>query len=479
MQGHGIALGGEDVAVGVGDAQHAALIGIGAQILDAVGLEEEAVSAVGVEGHGGGAVVAGDGDALAGGSRGFFLLGLLFLGVGIQVADDLGAGEGPNGLGHKIEERGDVGAIVIAVGVAAVQIQRHELLHLLGIGVGVQFKKHVGGRRGGNGAVLVLDVAALGGGAVNQAQTAGIADLGALAGLEDIVVGDQGIGVGAVQGQADVDIGAGVVFQQRRHIGGQELVAGHGFDVPALLIEAHGEGAAESALAIAEDHAVAQRPGGFRDVVEQGGVLGAVVGAVGVASVEVNVHELLHLLGIGVGGKLKEHMSGGRSDRAAVFIHGIAALGGSAVDKAQAAGITDLRPLAGLKHIVVRDQRVFAFTIQLQGDVDIGAGVVFQQRGHIGGQELIIRHGIDVSIFLVKTDGIGSADQVSCAGGGGFGAARTGEHDGGDDGGKADRAGAYNEPHLFAGSRRGVAISGEGSDDVVNRCGQQARRTDE
>ena len=59
VQLQGVALSGHFQAVGVGDGEDAALVGVDALGLNAVQLEEEAVGSVAVEGQGGGPIVAG------------------------------------------------------------------------------------------------------------------------------------------------------------------------------------------------------------------------------------------------------------------------------------------------------------------------------------------------------------------------------------------------------------------------------------
>ena len=97
VQSHGVALGGDCVAVGVGHGEHAVFVAPGSGLFNAVGLKEEGEGAVGVEGQGGGAVVRRDGDRLA--------LGGLAAehGSKIRRGDGVVAGELIGGGGHVVQ----------------------------------------------------------------------------------------------------------------------------------------------------------------------------------------------------------------------------------------------------------------------------------------------------------------------------------------------------------------------------------------
>ena len=473
VQVHRIAVGCCRVAVAVGDGERAGLIGPGALLVDAVGLKIEGIGAVGVEGEGGAAVVRGDDQALGlGGLAG--LGGLFFLALGL-VGHDGGAVQGPDGLGHEVQNRWLVIGVIHAVGVVAAHVHLGRALHLLGVGIGLHGEHRVLRRGGGDGAVAVVGVGAGGHGGEDQAKAGVVADLGALAALDDVGVRGQGIRA-VCELQRQVDEEAGVRLDHARQVGAEELRGGHILGVAVVLVVADGVGAAALAgLVVGGDGVALKRPDGLGHEVQHRRLVVGVIFAVGVVAAHVHLGRALHLLGVGIGlhGEHRVLRRGGGDG--AVAVVGVGAGGHGGEDQAKAGVVADLGALAALDDVGVGGQGVSA-AFELELLVDEEAGVCLEHAGQVRAEELIAGHVFHVVVVLVEADGIGALQ--ARAAGTGLAAEHAAEVEGGQPHGHSQGRRDDGGDDLFDGLGLGVgcALLGEGADNVEDHGDQQQHR---
>ena len=485
MQVHRVALGRVLDAVGVLHGQHAALIGVGALVHNAVGLKVEAVGAVRVEGHLRALVVGSDRHALDLGAlcRLLFdrLFDRLFLGVGIEIALDRAAGERPDRLGHKRKHLWVLGGVIGAVLIMLAHLHLGGALHLYGIGIG----RHLGhgmGRGGGrHGAVPVIDIGTLGLHREHKTETGIIADHAARPGLHAVGVGQQLIVARAVERQRKVKEEAGVGVQQALGRGRDEFIVLHQIDIARVAVEAHGKAAAERRLAIARNRASVERPDRLGHEREHLGVLGGIVGAVLVVLAHGHLGGALHLHGIGISRHFGHGVGCGGGRHGAVFIGHIGTLGFCREDETETGIVADLAALPGLHAVGVGQQRVIARAVERQCEVEEEAGVGVQQALGRGGDEFIILHQIDIARVAVEAHGVAALalsgiaalsvrDHCSAAE-----RQHAGEHDrrdadGDDEHGRHDRIGEIARPP------GGVGVFMEGADDVIDHRDEQQHR---
>ena len=479
MQVHGIAVGGGLFPVFIGQGQHAVHIAVGAGVGDAVVVKEELVGAGGVEDDAGAAVV---GDDL--GAVDFFFRGSALGGSGFLLRFLLGAApadnglaaviQGPDSLGYEVQHGGLVVGVIDAVGVAAVDLHLRRALHLGGVGVGLHLKDGVIGLVGGNGAVLVLHIAAFGHGGQHQTQAGIVADLGALAAFDHIAVDRELIAAAAVQIQRRVDVEAAVGADHAGKVGAEELVVGHVLRVLVALVEGDGVEAAGAGRAIGDDVAAGEDEGGLGHEVQHGGLVVGVIDAVGVVAIDLHLGRALHLGGIGVGLHLKDGVIGPGNGHGPVAVVGVGALGRGGQHKTQAGVVTDLGALAALDHIAVRVELIGAAAVQLQRHIDVEAAVGADHAGEVGAEKLEVGHVLRVLVALVEGDLVNAAGgrrRTGGAGSGGAAAQQPAHGEAGDQHSQKQEAADRIKPDRAALAARFAAV--EAADDVENHGEQQ------
>ena len=507
MELDGIALAGGGLAVLVGEGQDAVFIGPGAQVLDGVGGEPEAVGAVGVEGHLGAAVVGGDHRRLSqqgrrgfrrsfchGRRRGFrrsfghgllccFLSRLLFLHRGGFILRDGASAEGPDGLGHSIQHRGMIRGIIGAVGgLGVADLVIGGAAHLAGIGIQLQGEDRVGGGGSGDNAVLAYGIGALCLHGGHHAQAGVIADDGALAGLDAVGIAGEGVGVVGIQGQLQGQVQPGVVVHQTAEVAALELMSGHDVQIAFRAGDNHIVGSGHvGILHVAADFAVSQGPDGLGHSIQHRGMIRGVIGAVGGLGVaDLVIGGAAHLAGIGIQLQGEDRVGGGGGGDGAVLIHGIGALCLHGGHHAQTGVIADDGALAGLDAVGVAEESIGIVRVQRELQGQVQPGVVVHQAAEVSALELIAGHDLQIAFRAGDVDFIGSRQARSAAAGGrdrGGAGSLGGEHatqdQGGHQDGHADEgAGAQNAGLLSAGLLRFLRVPPKGADDIEDHGGQ-------
>ena len=478
MQVHGVAVGGVLHAVYIRQGEDAVRIGIRALVRDAVALKVEAVGAVGEEGHLGALVIRDDGHALGRGRFGrLFFLFALRLGIGIQVGDDGAVRQGPDRLGDQVQHLGELRGIVAAVLLVLAHGDTGGILHLHGIGVQAELRHRVSRGRGGDGAVAVIHISALGRCGQDHAQARVVADLAALAGLHAVGIGEEAVVAGAVQGQGEIQEEAAVVVHQALGDGGKELIVLHQIHVAVILVEGNGVGAAQSGLAVLHDGAVRQGPGRLGHEVQHLGILVGVVDAVLIVLAHLHAHGFLHLHGIGVQLHLKDRVSGNGGDDSAGVGGGVAALGVHGDDLAKARVVADLAALAGLQAVGLGEKLIAAGPVQGELHVEEEPAVIVGNAGEVGAEELVVPELVQVAVVLVIRGSVGALELAGVAAlpVGNHGAVAQGQHAGEHDGGNRHRNhqdrrhDGVDQVALLAG---GGGVLVEAADDVVHHGDQ-------
>ena len=419
VQLHGVALGGHFRPGSVDHGEHAVFVCVVTQVLHAIGFKEEAISAIGVEGHGGGLIGAGNGNRitrLVGGRfvrhilrfRLILRLSFLFCFRALPGLDHLSLAQGEDCFRHEIQNGRLVLGIVHAIGVVAVHVHLGSGLHLGGIGIRLHLKHSMGSWSDGHGAVLIQGVLALGLRGQHETQAGIVAHLGPTARFNHVAVHIQLIILAAVQDQGHIHIETAVGLHHAGEIRAEELVIGHVIRVLVALVIADGVGTLGIGFLIGNDLTLFQCPLGFGNEIQHGGDIIGIIDTVRVVAVHVHLYGGLHLGGIGVCLHFKDCVRGGAGHDRTILIHGITALSLRGQHQAQACIVTHDSAAAGFDHIGIRIQGVCAVAIQINAHVHIETAVSLHHAGEVGAEELEVRHIVGVFIALVVAHGIGA-----------------------------------------------------------------------